>query len=150
MSKVWRNVLYYLGFENGEDHVHRYDSDEDYHEEDLPNVRKLKRSEIGKPIIQPVPSPVGRVHVIEPKSFNDAQQIGDKFKANIPVIMNLQQIDNELSKRLVDFTSGLTYALDGAMQRIADKVFLLTPSNVEVSAEEKRRLQERGIFFNQF
>ena len=66
----------------------------------------------------------------------------------IPVILNLQGADQELSKRLIDFTSGLTYALDGGMQRVADKVFLLTPRNVEVSAEERARLLERG-FFNQ-
>ena len=83
-----------------------------------------------------------------PKNFNDAQQIADKFKDSIPVILNLQGADTDLSKRLIDFASGLTYALDGGMQRIADKVFLLTPRNVEVSAEERARLLEKG-FFNQ-
>ena len=67
----------------------------------------------------------------------------------IPVILNLQASDAELSKRLIDFASGLTYALDGGMQRVADKVFLLTPRNVEVSAEERARMLERGGFFNQ-
>ena len=83
-----------------------------------------------------------------PRSFNDAQPIADKFKDAVPVILNLQGTDAELSKRLIDFSSGLTYALNGGMQRIADKVFLLTPRNVEVSAEERARLIERG-FFNQ-
>ena len=90
-----------------------------------------------------------RVHLVIPKNFNDAQQIADKFKEAIPVILNLQSSDQELSKRLIDFSSGLTYALDGGMQRIADKVFLLTPRNVEVSAEERAKLLERGGFFNQ-
>ena len=89
-----------------------------------------------------------QVHLVIPKSFNDAQQVADQFKDSVPVILNLQGIDNDLSKRLIDFASGLTYALDGGMQRIADKVFLLTPRNVEVSAEERARLIERG-FFNQ-
>ena len=89
-----------------------------------------------------------RVHLVVPKNFNDAQQIADKFKDSIPVILNLQGSDTDLSKRLIDFASGLTYALDGGMQRIADKVFLLTPRNVEVSAEERARLIEKG-FFNQ-
>jgi cell division inhibitor SepF len=89
-----------------------------------------------------------RVHLVIPKSFNDAQDVADKFKDSIPVILNLQQSDTDLSKRLIDFASGLTYALDGGMQRIADKVFLLTPRNVEVSAEERARLIEKG-FFNQ-
>ncbi len=89
-----------------------------------------------------------RVHLVIPKNFNDAQQIADKFKDTVPVILNLQGADTDLSKRLIDFASGLTYALDGGMQRIADKVFLLTPRNVEVSAEERARLLEKG-FFNQ-
>ncbi len=90
-----------------------------------------------------------RVHLVLPRSFNDAQQIADKFKDSIPVILNLQSADNELSKRLIDFASGLTYALDGSMQRVADKVFLLTPRNVEVSAEERARVLDKGGFFNQ-
>ena len=89
-----------------------------------------------------------RVHFVAPKSFNDVQDVADKFKDAIPVILNLQGTDTDLSKRLIDFSSGLTYALDGGMQRIADKVFLLTPRNVEVSAEERARLVEKG-FFNQ-
>jgi cell division inhibitor SepF len=89
-----------------------------------------------------------RVHLVVPKSFNDAQDIADKFKDAIPVIINLQGSEADLSKRLIDFASGLTYALDGGMQRIADKVFLLTPRNVEVSAEERAALIEKG-FFNQ-
>ena len=89
-----------------------------------------------------------RVHLVVPKSFNDAQDVADKFKDSIPVIINLQGAEADLSKRLIDFASGLTYALDGGMQRIADKVFLLTPRNVEVSAEERAALIEKG-FFNQ-
>jgi cell division inhibitor SepF len=102
-----------------------------------------------RPRLEAVPSPSVRVHLVLPRSFNDAQQIADKFKEGLPVILNLQSTDQELSKRLIDFTSGLTYALNGGMQRVADKVFLLTPRNVEVSAEERARLLERGGFFNQ-
>jgi cell division inhibitor SepF len=89
-----------------------------------------------------------RVHLVIPKSFNDAQQVADRFKDEVPVILNLQGTETDLSKRLIDFASGLTYALDGGMQRIADKVFMLTPRNVEISAEERARLIEKG-FFNQ-
>jgi cell division inhibitor SepF len=89
-----------------------------------------------------------RVHLVLPRSFNDAQQVADRFKDGVPVILNLQSVDQDLSKRLIDFGSGLTYALDGAMQRIADKVFLLTPRDVELSAEDRARMLERG-FFNQ-
>ncbi|MGD0980274.1 MAG: cell division protein SepF [Solirubrobacteraceae bacterium] len=89
-----------------------------------------------------------QVHVVHPKSFNDAQQVADKFKRDIPVIINLQEADQDLPRRMIDFVSGLTYALDGGMQRIADRVFMLTPRNVELSAEERARLIEKG-FFNQ-
>ena len=89
-----------------------------------------------------------RVHLVIPKSFNDAQQVADKFKDQIPVVLNLQGVETDLSKRLIDFASGLTYALDGGMQRIADKVFMLTPRNVQISAEERAQLIEKG-FFNQ-
>jgi cell division inhibitor SepF len=102
--------------------------------------------------LRPVPTAVDqpqRVHLLTPKSFNDAQVIADKFKSDIPVILNLQGSETELVRRLIDFASGLTYALDGGMQRVADKVFLLTPKNVEVSAEERQRLLEKG-FFNQY
>ena len=89
------------------------------------------------------------MHLVVPRSFNDAQQIADKYKESIPVILNLQGSDAELSKRLIDFASGLTYALEGGMQRVADKVFLLRRATSQVSAEERARLLERGGFFNQ-
>ena len=95
------------------------------------------------------PGAPAKVHLVVPRSFNDAQQIADRFKAQMPVIVNLQGADTELSKRLIDFASGLTYALDGSMQRVADRVFLLTPRNVELSAEERARALERGGFYNQ-
>ncbi len=89
-----------------------------------------------------------QVHFVTPRNFNDAQEVADRFKNGVPVILNLQSTGADLSKRLIDFSSGLTYALDGGMQKIADKTFMLTPANVEVSAEEKARLVEKG-FFNQ-
>src|SRR4029079_19524051 len=92
------------------------------------------------------PSTAARVHVVEPRGFNDAQEVGDRLKANQPVILNLQGLDRDLQRRLIDFSSGLAYALGGSMSRVADQVFLLTPSNVEVSQEEKERLQARGLF----
>jgi cell division inhibitor SepF len=118
-------------------------------------VRSAERQRVREmpsrvPRIEAVPNPSNvRVHLVLPRSFNDAQQIADKFKQGIPVILNLQGADAELSKRLIDFTSGLTYALNGGMQRVADKVFLLTPRNVEVSAEQRAQILERGGFYNQ-
>jgi cell division inhibitor SepF len=101
------------------------------------------RPSVVRPFTQPQ---AAKVHVVVPVGFNDAQEIGDKLKDNQPVIVNLQGIDRDLSRRLIDFSSGLTYGLGGAMERVAEQVFLLTPSNVEVSPEEKRRLQERGLY----
>jgi cell division inhibitor SepF len=131
----------------------------------LPSARRARRDEIDdifaddEPIaasrtrvLRPVETGNGgsdvQVHLVIPRNFNDAQQVADQFKRTVPVILNLQTTDHELSKRLIDFASGLTYALDGGMQRIAEKVFLLTPRNVEVSAEERARLIDKG-FFNQ-
>jgi cell division inhibitor SepF len=87
-----------------------------------------------------------KVHIVAPEHFVEAQEIGDLIKQGNPVIVNLQLSDNELGRRMIDFCSGLTYALGGSMERVADHVFLLTPSNVEVTAEERTRLQERGLF----
>ena len=121
----------------------RDDSFDDIFAEEPPrSTRPVMRSVESRP--QPA-----EVHLVVPKSFNDAQQIADKFKGTIPVILNLQSAETDLAKRLIDFSSGLTYALDGGMQRVADKVFMLTPRNVEVSAEERARLLEKG-FFNQY
>lgn len=89
-----------------------------------------------------------KVSVLEPSSFNDAQALADRFKRQQPVILNLQSVDGDLSRRMVDFCAGLTYALDGNIQTVANRVFLLTPRDVEVSAEERKRLAERA-FFNQ-
>lgn len=81
---------------------------------------------------------------VSPASFGDAQEIADKFKANRPVIMNLEGLERDLSRRLIDFASGLCYGLSGNMKKVANQVFLLTPADVEVPAEERRRLSERG------
>jgi cell division inhibitor SepF len=107
---------------------------------------RLRSVETAAPPAPAAPAP-GRVHLLVPRSFNDAQSLADRFKSGIPVILNLQATDAELSKRLMDFASGLTYALGGGMQRVADKVFLLTPLNVQVSAEERARILDReGLF----
>jgi cell division inhibitor SepF len=171
-ADVWNRTLVYFGIAEEEDWGEDdYVTDEDIQRSyaERPNVRRLaprrrdrefddwtdpepasERTAVMRPRVAAVPGPSSvRVHLVIPRSFNDAQQIADKFKEAIPVILNLQSSDQDLSKRLIDFASGLTYALDGGMQRVADKVFLLTPRNVEVSAEERARLLERGGFFNQ-
>jgi cell division inhibitor SepF len=98
-------------------------------------------------VVRPVPvTPNAKPHVVAPTSFNEAQEVADTYKANTPVIVNLQDADRELSRRLIDFASGLCYGLGGTMERVANSVYLLTPSNVELSAEERRRLHERGLY----
>jgi cell division inhibitor SepF len=176
LRDTWHRTLVYFGLAEEDDGYRDEMEPEPAPEEEIndryrdrPNVRRLqsrrRRDEIDDIFADEAPPRTGsrtrvlrpvdnggrdsvQVHLVIPKSFNDAQQVADQFKDSVPVILNLQGIDTELSKRLIDFASGLTYALDGGMQRIADKVFLLTPRNVEVSAAERARLIEKG-FFNQ-
>jgi len=97
-------------------------------------------------VVRPVPAATtAKPFVVAPTMFNHAQDVADRFKNSQPVIVNLQGADRDLTRRLLDFSAGLCYALGGQMEKVADQVFLLTPSNVEVSAEERRRLHERGL-----
>src|SRR5215208_5169821 len=121
---------------------------ENWSEPDSPARTAVLRPGSGRRPLEAVASASVRVHLVVPRSFNDAQSIADKFKEPVPVIVNFQGTDAELSKRLIDFSSGLTYALNGSMQGVADKVLLLPPRIVEVSAEERARLIDRG-FYNQ-
>jgi cell division inhibitor SepF len=99
------------------------------------------------PVVRAIPTNLSaKPYVVAPGSFNEAQEVADKYKGNVPVIINLQNVDRDLSRRLIDFASGLCYGLGGAMEKVAHQVYLLTPSNVEVSPEERRRLQERGLY----
>jgi cell division inhibitor SepF len=95
-------------------------------------------------VVRPLPVGTSKPSVIGPTSFNDAQEVADKFKVNVPVILNLQGVERDLARRIIDFASGLCYGLGGQMERVATQVYLLTPSDVEVSPEERRRLRERG------
>jgi cell division inhibitor SepF len=92
--------------------------------------------------LQPVAS--AKPYVVAPTSFNHAQEVADRFKGSTPVIVNLQNVDRDLSRRIIDFASGLCYGIGGQMERVANQVYLLTPANVEVSVEDRRRLEERG------
>ncbi len=94
--------------------------------------------------IRAMPADAAKVTVIAPSEFKDAKDIADCLKQNRPVIVNLQVADRDLQRRMIDFCSGVTYALSGEMEKVADQVFLLAPTNVKVSDEERQRLQERG------
>jgi cell division inhibitor SepF len=175
LRDTWHKALVYFGLAEDQDYGPEYEEEFIPDSEDepdggrsgqvrrLPTSRRARRDEIDDIFADDEPiaasrtrvlRPVGngdsdvQVHLVIPRNFNDAQQVADQFKRSVPVILNLQTTDHELSKRMIDFCSGLTYSLDGGMQRIAEKIFLLTPRNVEVSAEEKARLLDKG-FFNQ-
>lgn len=90
--------------------------------------------------------PQVKMQIVEPRSFSEAQSIADKFKSGQPVIMNLTMAEPELARRLIDFASGLTYGLNGGLQKVSDKVFMLTPANVDVSAAQRKELRDCGLF----
>ena len=90
-------------------------------------------------LVPSAPTKTMKPHAVSPDAFNDAQEIGDRFKSGQPVIVNLQAVDRDLRRRLVDFSSGLCYAMGGKMDRVADQVYLLTPADVEVSRAATRR-----------
>lgn len=95
-------------------------------------------------VVRPLPT-IARPHVVSPRSFNDVQEVADTFKRAQPAIVNLQSVDRDLSRRLIDFCSGLCYGLEGNMERVTDHVFLLTPSGAEVSDADRRRIREGGL-----
>jgi cell division inhibitor SepF len=139
-----------------------YDEDEvvDDGEYDEPPSRSVYRSPFGEagsgvrrverePDMDRAHAAVGpqvKMHIVEPRSYGEAQNIADRFKQGTPVIMNLTMSDPDLSKRLIDFASGLTYGLDGGLQKVSDKVFMLTPANVDVSDAQRRDLRAQGLF----
>ncbi len=156
MAGMWRKTLVYLGLVEDEE-LDEYGYEEPAPEEprrrqsarrvfdDAPQPRPRTDS-----VVRPLTTaPSARFHLVHPGSFNDAQEVGDKFREGFSVIMNLQAADRELGRRLVDFASGLAYGLGGSMQPVAENVFLVTPAGVQVSAEERRRLLEERGFFNQ-
>jgi cell division inhibitor SepF len=89
-----------------------------------------------------------RITTMHPRTYNEARAIGEHFRESIPVIMNLTDMDDADAKRLVDFSAGLVFGLHGSIERVTNKVFLLTPANVEITAEDKSTIAESG-FFNQ-
>jgi cell division inhibitor SepF len=157
MPGVWRKTMQYLGLVEDEDLEDLDDSIEAGGRAEHAPVRRIGRAEMGmadrpETIIRTMPSPrpvAASIHRAEPKRFNDARDIGERFKQGVPVIMNLQGADDSVARRLVDFASGLVFALDGKIEMVATRVYLLTPANMEVSAEEREQLVEGG-FFNQF
>lgn len=102
------------------------------------------------------PAPVVSIHtqkqmkvvVLEPSSFEDSQSIADQLKNRRPVIVNLENTERNLAKRIVDFISGTTYALNGNMQKVGNGIFLFVPNNVDISGETRDELKDKGIFWS--
>ncbi len=171
MASGWKRTMEFLGLVETYDEVDELDeADDDLWEPDHrarsegASVRRLSpaaangpggeerdlgqrdsRRRSGSPV-RPVPS--ATVHVTTPTTFNDVEEVGERFRSGIPVIMNLAEANETVAKRVLDFASGLIFGLEGRIERVGERVFVLTPVGTEVSTEERRRLSERG-FFNQ-
>jgi cell division inhibitor SepF len=158
-----RKMAVYLGLVEDDQRYHdKYDSYgeyEDYDEEadqpdasEEPDVRG-SRDEYGgyadwRAERVPQATDLARITTLHPRTYNEARTIGEHFREGTPVIMNLTEMVDSDAKRLVDFAAGLIFGLRGSIERVTNKVFLLSPANVEVTAEDKARIVERG-FFNQ-
>jgi cell division inhibitor SepF len=133
----------------------RYDRAAETEEQALvpPSRRRLRAAEVAdlSERRRPAPAPfeLSRITTLHPRTYNEARVIGENFRDGTPVIMNLSEMDDADAKRLVDFAAGLVFATRGSIERITSKVFLLSPPNVTVAAEDKARLVETGGFFNQ-
>jgi cell division inhibitor SepF len=169
---LWRDIKARLGLAEDYDEYDEYEDAEELDEEyeptpryrspydDVPStIRRVQRepdlvrareasSRGGQvtpgPGMQAVPQV--KMHIAEPKAFSEAQTIADRFKNGMPVIMNLTGTDPDLAKRLIDFASGLTYGLNGGLQKVSDRVFMLTPANVDVTAAQRAVLRDKGLF----
>jgi cell division inhibitor SepF len=168
---VWRDIKARLGFGDDDeyDEYDEYDEADDdvdgldtpayrspyddeptsikrvHREPDLDRARDAGRAPVAPgPGMQAVPQV--KMQIVEPRTYAEAQGIADKFKLGVPVIMNLTMTDADLARRLLDFASGLTYGLNGGLQKVSDKVFMLTPANVDVNAAQRAAMRDKGLF----
>ena len=165
MASAMRKMAVYLGLVEDD---HRYDdnyqdeygTDDEYDEYGAELVTHEDRPEAysgfadGRhpgeqvPVTQVQTADLARITTLHPRTYNEARTIGEHFREGTPVIMNLTEMVDSDARRLVDFAAGLIFGLRGSIDRVTNKVFLLSPANVEVAAEDKARIAERG-FFNQ-
>jgi len=157
MSGAMRKMGVYLGLLEDSD---RYD--EEYDERDdqgatgpvarqasVANLSERRRPQVATPVQSgPRIAELSRITTLHPSTYNEARVIGENFREGIPVIMNLSEMSDTDAKRLVDFAAGLVFAVHGSIERVTNKVFLLSPPNVAIAAEDKQRIAEGG-FFNQ-
>ena len=150
MAGALRKTMVYLGFaEEDDERYDDLDTSEDRYdlEEDRgAAVTPLRRTPVAHVVHEPAAT-LNRITTIHPRTYNEAKTIGEAFRDGVPVIMNLTDMEDADAKRLVDFSAGLIFALRGTIERITSKVFLLSPHNVNVAAEDKERIA--GGFFNQ-
>ena len=160
MASAMRKMAVYLGLveddhqyedQYQDDYGDEYDdygaelvAEEDRHDPRAADVRPGDR----RPAAQVQTTDLARITTLHPRTYNEARTIGEHFREGTPVIMNLTEMVDSDAKRLVDFSAGLIFGLRGSIERVTNKVFLLSPANVEVAAEDKARIAERG-FFNQ-
>jgi cell division inhibitor SepF len=166
MAGALRKTMVYLGLAEEDERYDAYDGyDEEPEVHESREVREERRPERAderraqvtpitrdRQVARVVPEPVGgdlhRITTIHPRTYNEAKTIGESFREGVPVIMNLTDMDDADAKRLVDFSAGLVFGLHGSIERVTNKVFLLSPANVEVTGEERRPAGNPG-FFNQ-
>jgi len=160
MAGAMRKMAVYLGLM--EDEAERYDGEYSEYDEFVDDRREEYRPERPmanvapmperRSVVHAVPAQLGgtsyRITTVHPRTYNEARTIGEHFRDGTPVIMNLTEMHDTDAKRLVDFAAGLVFGLHGTIERVTNKVFLLSPANVDVTAEDKRRIAEGG-FFNQ-
>jgi cell division inhibitor SepF len=163
---VWKKTLLYLGLVEEDEMDGQLDLVDETPQRSPSTIRKISREEMSS-VHQPqgsmrqqpayqqpatqapaAPRALGQIHKVSPAAYDDAKEIGDKLKSSVPVIMNLQGVEDDTFKRLTAFASGLAYGLGGDVQRLGPRMYLITPANVEVSAEDRQRLK-RGLF-NEF
>jgi cell division inhibitor SepF len=159
MAGVWKKTMQYLGLVEDEE-LDDVEPEADPAMHEAAPVRRFSRSDVAaaeatrsEAVVRTLPNTrsaaPAAIHRAEPKRFNDAREIGERYKNGIPVIMNLQGTEDAVARRLVDFASGLVFGLGGKIEMVASRVYLLTPTDMEVSAEERERIVEGG-FYNQF
>ncbi|MDF1603079.1 cell division protein SepF [Nocardioides sp. YIM 152315] len=164
MSGAMRRIGEYLGLlEDTGRYDDEYDSYDEYETQETAPVAARKRETRPAPVSDlaerrrataPAGGPTGvvaelsRITTLHPRTYNEARTVGENFRDGTPVIMNLSEMDDADAKRLVDFAAGLVFATRGTIERVTSKVFLLSPPNVTVAAEDKQRIVEGG-FFNQ-
>ena len=164
MSGALRKTMVYLGLAEDDDRYSAYDEYEDeefdptaIEDDDREELRESRRapvtpiggrSQVARVVAHPS-SEIHRITTIHPRTYNEAKTIGESFRAGTPVIMNLTDMDDADAKRLVDFSAGLVFGLHGSIERVTSKVFLLSPSYVEVIGDDKKASDTQASFFNQ-